>query len=475
MSPPPKKDDWARAHEIFKQNHEAGRERLLGMLSDEVFPKTTVRRRSMRSVIRVLAARPFLSHWKSKLTVAATLLAALTISLFALRHGAEQTAYGLEDLPKRLLEIKSIYLTGWIFEPTFDPAEKGKENESPKKYPIKIFAERPDCYWHTSYGFSGPDMNHKDVRVTSRTVAGEGNKMLFVSHDEKTAMEVPVAELRNELMTETLLQSQIPQQWLSGHLSEYVKTDVETVNNVPCDVYERSMDAIRRKSRLWLDSKTGLPAQIASYDIDKNGQERLAQIIDHVEVNIPASVTGLSFDPPEGYQVTKIPQPTAQQPKTMLTLDALSSAGQDKDGVSTSMGSWYVFNLDDKAVLCCWYCDRKPESKDNAKITPEFMLGAAHPCEHKEIASADVEEHHWNWSLVFPKQVGDRIGDDFFKIAYRVPNGGSMNLEDVPLRLPEDRLQAILAEVQQTSKTTMPNTSEPFTLDTLRKIIAERR
>jgi outer membrane lipoprotein-sorting protein len=471
---PPNNDDLTRVHEIFKQNHEAGRERLLGMLSDDVFPKTTVRRRSMRSVIRMLAARPFLNHWKSKLTVTATLLATLTISFFALRHGAEQTAYGLEDLPKRLLEIKSIYLTGWIYEPTFDSAEN---KESPKKYPVKIFAERPDCYWCTSYGFSGPDMNHKELRVNSWIAAGKGTKVLSISHDEKTASETTVAELRNELMTEMLLQSRIPQQWLSGHLSEYVKTGVATVNNVPCDVYERSMDAIRQKGRLWLDSKTGLPAQVASYDVDAKGQEHLAQIIDHVEVNIPASATGLSFDPPEGYQVTKIPQPTAEQPKAMLTLDVLGSAAHDKDGVSTSMGSWYVFNLDDKAVLCCWYGERKSESKNDGgvDIMPEFFLTGKGPCEPRKIASADVGGHHWHWSLVFPKQPGDRIGGDFLKIAYRVPNGGFLNLEHVPLRLPDDRLQPILAEVQQTSKTTVQDSSEPFTLEMLRTRIEQKR
>jgi hypothetical protein len=461
MSDYPTDDALARAHEIFKQNHDAGRERLLGMLSEDVSQNPTIRRRSMRSVIRVLASRPLLSHWPSKLAVAVALFAALTIGLFTLQHGTVQTAYGLDDLPNRLLEVKSIYVTGWMFK----PAEQ--ENAQPARYPIKIFAERPDCYWHTCYGFSGPDATHKDVRVQSGYNVGKGTKLLSVSDDKKMAVEMTVTAIDNELLTETFMQMELPQQLLNGSPRDFTKMGTEMVNNVPCDVYEHSQDGSKEKKRLWLNPQTGLPVKIASYDIDRAGKEILSQIIDHVEVNIPASATGLSFDPPEGYQVTKSAQLQIANP-----LQYPVGSGSNGD---VSLGVWHCFNIDDKAALLCWYCEQRKGSKaGNATIQPEFLLAGTNPCDHIDVASTDVGGHHWKWSLMYPNKAGERIGNDDFTVIHRPKGGGSLSMENHPLRLPEDRLKAILEEVQRVTHTTVQGGTEPFTLDLLRKRLDEK-
>ena len=62
----------------------------------------------MRNAFRVLTSRPLLGHWRSKLAVAAAVLVAATIGVFALQHGSQQTAYALDDLPQRLLEIENV-------------------------------------------------------------------------------------------------------------------------------------------------------------------------------------------------------------------------------------------------------------------------------------------------------------------------------------------------------------------------------
>lgn len=416
----------------------------------------------MRSVIRVFASRPLLARWKSKLAVAAMLFVALTIGLYALWHGSAQTAYALDDLPGRLIEINSIYMTGWMFQPD---SMSGQDKDAPAKYPVKIFAERPDCYWHTCYSFSGPDKTHKDVRVRSGYVAGKGTKRLGVSTDEKTAVETTVAAFQNELFTEMFIQMEIPRQLLSGRPRDFVKTGTETVNNVLCDVYEHSFDKHKRKNRVWLDPKTGLPVKTALYDIDKAGQETLIQIIDHVEVNIPASATDLSFDPPEGYQVTKAPRSKDANP----LLPVASGSNDD-----VSLGVWHCFNIDDKAVLLCWYCEMRPGSKtSDATPAPEFLLAGTRPCNHMDVASADVGGHHWKWSLVWPKQPGERIGDDDFSVVHRSKDGGLLSIVSFPLRLREDRLKAILEEVQRITKTNMPGSSAPFSLETLRAQIRD--
>jgi outer membrane lipoprotein-sorting protein len=448
MSIPPTNDDLARAHEAFRENHDAGRRRLLGTLSGEV------------SHLPALRRQPLSGHWRSKLTAAAVLFVAVTIGFYAFWYAPEQAAYALDDLPGRLLEIKSIYMTGWMFQPG---SMRGQDNGAPAKYPVKIFAERPDCYWRTFYGFSGPDATHKNVRVQSGYGAGKGTRRLSVSTNDRTATETTVTPIQNELSTEMLIQIEVPQQLLSGHLRDFVKMGAETVNGALCDVYEYSFfDVTKAKKRLWLDPRTGLPVRIACYDVDKAGRETPTQIIDHVEVNVAASATGLLFNPPKDYRVTKAPRP-----KNVDPLQPVAIASGSNDDVS--LGVWQCFNIDDKAVLLCWYCEAKSGPKTaGATILPEFLLAGTHPCNHKEIASTDAGGHHWNWSLVWPGQGGERIGNGGFSVVRRQKQGGRLTMGFVPLHLKEDRLKAILEEIQRTTNTRMQDSSSPFSLDTLR-------
>lgn len=134
-----------------------------------------------------------------------------------------------------------------------------------------------------------------------------------------------------------------------------------------------------------------------------------------------------------------------------------------------------TFIQDDKAVLLCWYCESQSGTKTgDATIIPEFFLAETRPCDHKEIASADVDGHHWNWSLVWPKRSGERIGNDNVSVIHRQKKGGLLNMVNRPLRLPEDRLKAILEEIQRTTKTNVPGSSKPFSLETLRAELRSR-
>jgi len=457
MNIPPVDDDLTRAHGVFKRNHGAGRQRLLETLSDDMPHFSAIRRRSMRGVFRVFASRPLFADRKNRLAAAALLLVMLATGFYTWCHGPERTAYAMDDLPRRLLEINSIYLTGWMFEPHSMAGHKGM----PNKYPLKLFAERPDCYWHTWRGFSGPDATRKNVRVRSGYVAGKGTRRLRVSIDDKTAVETTVARTENELSTEMLIQIEIPEQLFRGDVRDFVKTGTETIDDVPCDVYERSfLGEHKSKERLWLDPHSGLPAKVAFYDIDAAGRQTLVLVIDHVEINIPASAAGLSFDPPQGYRVAK-------GPKSEIA-NLLRPVGSASNG-DVFLGVWHGFNIDDKAVLLCWCCELRGHAKSgNAAIRPEFLLAGSRPCEQKEIAFADANGRRWHWSLAWPKQSGERIGNDYVAVVYRPKRGGSLNVEDFPLRLKESRLRAILAEVQRTTNTSVPGSSAPFSLDTLR-------
>jgi outer membrane lipoprotein-sorting protein len=260
------------------------------------------------------------------------------------------------------------------------------------------------------------------------------------------------------------IQIELPGQWLNGRLRDFVKTGSETVNNVRCDVYEHTFDKSKSRRRLWLDPRTGLPIKIASYDVDKAGHETLTQIFDHVQVNIPANATGLSFDPPAGYRTAKA-LPTAAE-------DAFFHPVASGSSGDVSLGVWHCFNIDEKALLLCWYCQQRAAGK-TATVPPELALGGR-PCEHKEIATAYAADQRWNWSLVRPKEAARRIGNDDFALSYRAKKGGVVHLTVQPIRLREERLKAILAEVRRATKTKMSRSAEPFSLDTVRAQLNSR-
>ena len=419
----------------------------------------------MRSVLSLLVSRPIHARLRSKLAAAAALLVVISLGVYSL-YRCSQPAYAMEDLPSRLLEIKSIYMTGWLFSPDFTSQQ---DNELPRKYPVTIFAERPNRFWHTAYGFSGPDKIHKDVRVSSGVVAGNGRERLSLLTEEKKAFVSSVPMIENELRTEMLIQTEIPFQLLRGNLGDFTKKGSETVNDIRCDIYEYSLD--KAVNRLWLDPKTGLPVRIEFCEFNEKGKEISRQIIDHIQVNVPAISTGLSFDPPEDYQVTRTQASQESNP-----LVAISSGSND----DVTLGVWHCFNIDDKAALLCWFCEGKPNSKNNgAQKDLVFYLEGLHmalgkesaknrPCEHIDIASANSDGRLWNWSLVFPKKTGERVGNDMLTVAHFSEKGGSLSLTDIPLRLREERLRSILEEVQRLTKTTVPDSSKPFTLEMLR-------
>ncbi len=183
--------------------------------------------------------------------MAATVLAALSLG-FYFWHGAGRV-YALEDLPARLLEVKSIYANGWRYE------------HGDAKRAITVFAERPGRYWYTHYGVFGPDATHAEPRRSSGYVAGDGGEELHVFSSDRRAYVDPIPPIENELKTEHILQHEIPGDLLSGKSEDFAKTGSEIVGDAQCDVYERSLGLL--KTRLWLNPKTGLPEKIAYYSV----------------------------------------------------------------------------------------------------------------------------------------------------------------------------------------------------------------
>ena len=140
MNIPPTDDNLARAHAAFRRNHEAGRQRLLDRLSGEDSTTVTKGSISMKVIFRKIT-----SDWSlrspgrtiGKAAVAAALLVAIALGFHA--WFGERQAYALDDLPQRLMELRSIYMTGWQCYPRL---LAGGASEPGPKLPITMFAER---------------------------------------------------------------------------------------------------------------------------------------------------------------------------------------------------------------------------------------------------------------------------------------------------------------------------------------------
>ena len=351
----------------------------------------------------------------------------------------------MEDLPKRLLELHSIYMTGWSLQPDH------------KKYPTTLFAERPNCYWYTQYTVSGPDAMHEHPQFVSTYLACNGHEELRVFVDDKKAWVDNMPPIASELSTEQIFQHQVLPALLDGSRGDFVKTGSEMVGDTRCDVYEGRWVF---KTRVWFDPRSGLPMQIAYYGVAKTGQEEMHVAFDHIEVNVSAAEKGLSFAVPEDYQVTRNDE-----------ANPLNRLGSSKNSLG-KLTSGYYLNIDEKAVLVCWACDTgSGEKMGHGEVT--FMLGQNRECNNTKMATVNINGREWNWSLVSSKEKEERIGSDGLKVFPFWDKSRKSSVQYTPLRFPEKRLRSIIEEIQLATKT-VPEGGKPFTLDMLRATLVGR-
>ncbi len=444
MNIPPTDDELARAHDAFRRNHDAGRQRLLEMLSLESPNILTEGRFSMRRVFRELTSDWSLrspGHLIGKLALAATVLVAIALGFYA--WFGERRVYALDDLPQRLMEIKSIYMTGWSLEADH------------KQHPFTLFAERPNCYWHPKYSVSDPDATREHSYVRSAYVACNGRECLYVSNDDKKVIVENVPPIASELETEGIFQHRVLPSLLDGSHGDFVKTGSEMVGDTRCDVYEGRWVF---KTRVWFNPKSGLPVRIAYYGT-RDGEDKIRAMVDHIEVNVSASEKTLSFAPPEGYRVTR----------TIEEVNPLKHFGSSSGSFGKLTTGCYL-NIGGKAVLVCWACDvRSGDKTSHGEVT--FVLGQDRECDNIKMAAIEADGRQWNWSLVFPKKKGEHIGSDGLKVIPPWSKNRTSGVQHTPLRFPEDRLRSAIEEIQLATKTVSAG-AKPFTLEMLRAKIA---
>ena len=90
----------------------------------------------------------------------------------------------------------------------------------------------------------------------------------------------------------------------------------------------------------------------------ETGQKTLMELFDRIEVNVSADTAGLSFEPPKDYKISRTPPTKTENP--------LQSAGYGTNG-DVLMNVWHCFNIDDKAILLCWFCEPCKTKPSNSK------------------------------------------------------------------------------------------------------------
>ena len=88
--------------------------------------------------------------------------------------------------------------------------------------------------------------------------------------------------------------------------------------------------------------------KLETSDVDESGAEKIVSS-DVIQVDVEPPATLFSFQAPEGYEVTTVKE--AKVAKNGVKLFPVAQAGSG----STWLASWHSFNINERAVLACWF------------------------------------------------------------------------------------------------------------------------
>ncbi len=399
----------------------------------------------------------------SRLALAALLL--ISLGLFLSYGGSPtQPVYGMEHLAARLLTIRSLHLKGWMYQ-TITSLD-GKETH--EKFPTELYAKRPNCIGYRTYGFSSPGRGKPSI-VTSGFMASDGEQTIAVSHDNKKVVQArtSVDDFHAELLVESFIQSSLANRFLQGPPEHYRKVRSEKVQGVLCDVYEYNQQepTLAGIHRVWLNPLTGIPVKSESSNVDEAGNEKLFSS-ETIQVDVEPPMPLFSFEAPEGYEDT-----TKDAANSKIADIKLSPYGSGGSG-TTWLAAWHGFNINDRAVLACWfqYDTNDDKEKEYFARQPQIELyqgNTVRTCREHTVSNNHVNKAQWRWSLILPED-GKPIGECLLRL--KVADKKTRTAQELkPLRLSPERLREILLEAQ---RRTLPNESQQklFTLEDLEVI-----
>lgn len=347
--------------------------------------------------------------------------------------GEPRVAYGIDDLPQRMLALKSLHMKGMIYE-------QGGPGQ-----PMEIWAERPN---HARFnGHRGNETASTDEIISpeGRITIDETKKIVVIANER------PVdAKLDTEQWLQEMQMLLMPQQ------TGLSKVRVETVNGVKADIYESRQTAPGMSVRVEvaLNPMNGLPLRCAMYRTSPSGKEIPCLLFDVIEPNVAIPAETFVFHPPADYKVSHVEFAGVN----------VSMAG------TVACATRYAIPINSKAILLCWACyDTKNPTDDlnlgkdagveiiNSKNTPYQ--------EHLLRADAAVEGYHWRWSLMTTEQPEAEFGRT---LTVKTHAGAAKTTSTLmPVTLPPEELANVVEEAQ---RVTLPEGGKPMTLEEIQAV-----
>jgi len=446
MNSPLSDQDVQQLYEAFSADHGLLREQLLARLKERAPEQTHRNAAPPAAWTRLRRSHHFV---RRTAIVAGGMLAAIGLWL-AIPLSTPAPVFGLEGLPERLVEVRSIHLRG----KSHFSRRPGQETAPPPAVQ-EIYVARP----------------FQSLRIHSENAA-EGVRQIREVRDGKQRMKIDDLAKRvtlgkdlqtaAEYSVETFLQRGLFQQVLgSATTAGFAKLSTEAIDGVQTDVYERKFQYPDRDTRsrvvLWLDPQTGFPVQIHHFLTLSGEGEQLTNEWTHIAFNAEAPRGAFDFRPPADFTVEN---------RDVTSDDIGTRIASYVEATETGQRAYqdlrFCFSLNDRAALVCWvrYNDlgRPREVEIDGplgtplKLIPTSSIGDRTFKHYFLRADADAaKNYHWRWSLVIPQGPERTLGDGELVFSV-VEDEGIMcrgTLFGLPLRFPRDKMARWVKEAQR--------------------------
>jgi outer membrane lipoprotein-sorting protein len=461
MSRDPWEPELERCHGVFDERHERLREDLLTTLATMSAPSVNGSRRS-HDGRRLL--RP-------SLAVAACLLLA-AVAWFFSPLGTPPRVYGLDDLPQRLLKVRSIHIRGT----NYFPRRAANGIETPAT-PTESYLERPHRYRTSS-------ADNPAAGVRQMHVVSDGERHMEINDVDKTVVLGKEAPLAAEYRVESMIQNSLVQQLLGGPTATgFRKVRNERLAGVTADVYEREFRYPQRSERsrilVWLNPADGLPLQVEHYIGWADEPESLVSLYDKIEINGMPPEHAFDFTPPAGYKVEHRDVTPDEVGSKM------SGAVVNEETHQQSFHALrFCFNIDDRAALVCWvrFNDlAQPRERDlegplgrRLELAPTSSLGDRTYANYF-LRVDPGKDFHWRWSLVVPEGDERTLGDG--QLVFTVIENDGIRTQGTmlgkPLRFEREALAKWIVDAQRLTLPPDAHEDTVFTLDRIERLIDE--
>jgi outer membrane lipoprotein-sorting protein len=379
---------------------------------------------------------------KGSLGIAASVV--VGVAAWNLCVGTPRMAYGMEGVPERMMELKSLHLKGVAY---------GANGEAGP--PLEVFVQQPGRMRVNGMPMrTMQDGKHETVSSLDMILTPTG--MMVIDAAKKHVDVSPETEIEAQLQTEQMLQQQV--KMLLGTGGDFKEIRKEKIGDVETEVCESKVNLGGEPSRVlvFMNPTTRLPMRSEMYSSRGGTKEHLEMVFTTIEPDAVIPQGTFDYTIPADYEVVK------------------------SDGAMGMMGrvDSFVFGvrlaiaLDQKTFLVCWrmYDSKDPGADLEIFDNPSNKLvirGNEKVVYHERLLRADEapEGFHWRWSLVSTEKPASAWGNAI-SMAMRT-KGGECGDSFMPVALPARELAEVVEKVQML---TLPVGGKAMTLQEMEAV-----